>query len=268
LVALTVTSVPYGCVFAKSNHITIHPAPTGDFHMEFDELAINDICTDVEVDFINNSDVADDSPLSYSWNFNDGSNPFGDETLSHAFSDPRVHTISLTRTTEKLCTNTVERYLTVHAFPDVDFVFNDVCDGLPVEFFDASDVQTDAISSYLWDFGDNGSSNQQHPEHQYATYGSYTVKLTAANTSAPNIAAKNAYSCVASAEKTVKVLQRPSFNIGPLGLSCSGSFTIDPSTLLITYHQALPLPGTMRWASNYPPPPPSMFMNPAFIRRC
>jgi PKD repeat protein len=230
LVALTVTSVPYGCVFAKSNHITIHPAPTGDFHMEFDELAINDICTDVEVDFINNSDVADDSPLSYSWNFNDGSNPFGDETLSHAFSDPRVHTISLTRTTEKLCTNTVERYLTVHAFPDVDFVFNDVCDGLPVEFFDASDVQTDAISSYLWDFGDNGSSNQQHPEHQYATYGSYTVKLTAANTSAPNIAAKNAYSCVASAEKTVKVLQRPSFNIGPLGLSCSGSFTIDPST--------------------------------------
>ncbi|WOK06404.1 PKD domain-containing protein [Imperialibacter roseus] len=229
-VSLEATSVPYGCVFSDTIPLTIHPAPTGDFHMEFDELAINDICSDVDVDFINNSDIADGSSLSYAWNFNDGSSTFNDATLSHAFSDPRVHTISLTRTTEKLCSNTVERYLTVHAFPVVDFVFNDVCDGLPVAFYDASSVQTDAISSYHWEFSDGGTSDQQNPQHEYATFGSYAVKLTAANTSAPNIAAKNAYSCVASAEKTVEVFQRPSFNIGPLGLSCSGSFTIDPST--------------------------------------
>ncbi|WP_416867992.1 MAG: PKD domain-containing protein [Imperialibacter sp.] len=242
-VSLTATSVPYGCVFSKSNHITIHPAPSGDFHMEFDELAINDICTDVEVDFINNSDIAAGTIDTYTWNFGDES----ESTLAaptHSFANSRIHTISLTRISDKLCTNIVDGHLTVHAFPVVDFVFNDVCDGLPVAFFDVSDVQTDAISSYLWDFGDNGSSNQQHPEHQYTTYGSYTVKLTAANTSAPNIAAKNAYSCESSVEKTVEVFQRPSFNLGSSALSCSGSFTIDPSADATAY---LPAGTSFTW---------------------
>ncbi len=221
LATLKATS-EHGCYNSAMLPMRVHPAPAGDFQMEFDELVITDICTDVGVDFINNSEIADGTPLSYSWNFNDGSATSNDETLSHAFSDPRVHTISLTRTTNKLCTNTVERYLTVHAFPDVDFVFNDVCDGLPAAFYDASNVQTDAISSYLWDFGDSETSNLQNLEHQYDTYGSYTVKLTAANTS-------DTHSCVASVEKTVEVFQKPSFNIGPLCLSCSGSFTIDPT---------------------------------------
>ncbi|MEQ8414823.1 MAG: PKD domain-containing protein [Imperialibacter sp.] len=227
-VSLEATSVPYGCVFSDTIPLIIHPAPIGDFHMEFDELAINDICTDVEVDFVNNSDIAAGTIDTYTWNFGDESGS-ALAAPTHSFANPRAHTISLTRISDKLCTNIVDGYLTVHAVPDVDFVFNDVCDGLPVEFFDASSVQTDAISSYVWDFGDSGSSNQQNPEHQYAAYGSYTVMLTAANTSAPNIAANNAYSCVASAEKTVEIFQRPFFNIGPLGLSCSGAFTIDPS---------------------------------------
>ncbi|CAD5295714.1 MULTISPECIES: PKD domain-containing protein [unclassified Imperialibacter] len=243
-VSVQTTSLAHGCVFSDTLDLTIHPAPTGDFHMEFDELAINDICTDVDVDFVNNSDIAAGTIETYSWNFGDGSDPALDATLSHSFADPRAHTISLTRISDKNCTNIVDGHLNVHAFPDVDFVFNDVCDGLPVEFFDASDVQTDAISSYLWNFGDNGSSNQRHPDHQYATYGSYTVKLTAANASAPNIAAKNAYSCESSVEKIVEVFQRPSFNLGPSALSCSGSFTIDPSADATAY---LPAGTSFTW---------------------
>ncbi|MEQ8808289.1 MAG: PKD domain-containing protein [Imperialibacter sp.] len=240
--SLTATS-SYGCYNSIVLPIIIHPAPIGDFHMEFDELAINDICTDVEVDFVNNSDIAAGTIDTYTWNFGDESGS-ALAAPTHSFANPRVHTISLTRTSDKNCTNIFDGHLNVHAFPDVDFVFNDVCDGLPVKFFDASDVQTDAISSYLWDFGDNGSSNQQHPEHRYATYGSYTVKLTAANTSAPNTAAKNAYSCESSVEKTVEVFQRPSFNLGPSALSCSGSFTIDPSADATAY---LPAGTSFTW---------------------
>lgn len=35
--------------------------------------------------------------------------------------------------------------------------------------------------SYLWNFGDGNTSNEQHPVHQYATGGQYTVVLTVSN---------------------------------------------------------------------------------------
>jgi PKD repeat protein len=48
----------------------------------------------------------------------------------------------------------------------------------PVSFADTS---TGAPSSWLWNFGDQGSSTAQNPEHVYSTAGSYTVRLTVGN---------------------------------------------------------------------------------------
>lgn len=47
-----------------------------------------------------------------------------------------------------------------------------------VQFNDAS---TGSPSSWSWDFGDGGTSAQQNPAHAYAAAGTFTVKLTAAN---------------------------------------------------------------------------------------
>ena len=35
--------------------------------------------------------------------------------------------------------------------------------------------------TWSWDFGDAGTSGDQHPTHQYTTPGTYTVSLTATN---------------------------------------------------------------------------------------
>lgn len=51
------------------------------------------------------------------------------------------------------------------------------CGGL-VQFYDST---ANAPSSWTWDFGDGGTSTLQSPVHQYASSGSYTVTLTAAN---------------------------------------------------------------------------------------
>jgi PKD repeat protein len=48
---------------------------------------------------------------------------------------------------------------------------------LAVTFTDES-VPTRPIASWLWDFGDGGTSNQQNPTHEYLNDGPYTVKLT------------------------------------------------------------------------------------------
>ena len=49
----------------------------------------------------------------------------------------------------------------------------------PVQFTDQS---TNLPTSWLWDFGDGGTSTLQNPAHQYAATGSYNVTLAATNT--------------------------------------------------------------------------------------
>ncbi|MBN2466722.1 MAG: PKD domain-containing protein, partial [Deltaproteobacteria bacterium] len=43
------------------------------------------------------------------------------------------------------------------------------------------DYSTNSPTSWLWDFGDGGTSSSQNPSHTYNSAGTYTVSLTAAN---------------------------------------------------------------------------------------
>ena len=63
--------------------------------------------------------------------------------------------------------------------PSTDFSVNDTatCTG-QVQF---TDLTTNGPSSWNWDFGDGGSSTQQHPGYTYANNGTYTVKLVTTN---------------------------------------------------------------------------------------
>ena len=49
---------------------------------------------------------------------------------------------------------------------------------LTVRFIDES---SNGINSWLWDFGDGGTSTLQNPLHTYASLGEYTVQLTVKN---------------------------------------------------------------------------------------
>jgi hypothetical protein len=44
-----------------------------------------------------------------------------------------------------------------------------------------TDLSTEIPTGWSWDFGDTGTSGDQHPSHQYTTAGVYTVSLTATN---------------------------------------------------------------------------------------
>ena len=61
---------------------------------------------------------------------------------------------------------------------------------LAVQFTDTSIGDPTA---WIWDFGDNGTSNEQHPVHTYKTAGNYTVSLTAKNADYSNTILKQDY---------------------------------------------------------------------------
>jgi len=51
-----------------------------------------------------------------------------------------------------------------------------------------TDTSTGSPTSWHWEFGDNNSSNQQNPVHQYGSPGTYTVVLTARNAVGESVA--------------------------------------------------------------------------------
>ncbi len=48
-----------------------------------------------------------------------------------------------------------------------------------------TDTSTGGATSWLWDFGDGGTSTAQNPTHTYSAQGPFTVRLTASNASGP-----------------------------------------------------------------------------------
>ncbi|MFN8393209.1 MAG: PKD domain-containing protein [Bacteroidia bacterium] len=63
--------------------------------------------------------------------------------------------------------------------PTANFgVQNVVACGGTVQFMDST---SNAPVQWAWDFGDGGTSNVQHPSHNYAVSGTYTVSLTSSN---------------------------------------------------------------------------------------
>ncbi|MFT5823189.1 MAG: Zn-dependent metalloprotease/chitodextrinase [Crocinitomix sp.] len=63
--------------------------------------------------------------------------------------------------------------------PVTDFTVNSESSCTGEVFF--TDLSTNAPTEWAWDFGDGGTSDEQHPSHVYASEGTYTVTLTANN---------------------------------------------------------------------------------------
>jgi len=56
-----------------------------------------------------------------------------------------------------------------------------------------TDNSTNSPTSWSWNFGDNSTSNLRNPSHSYTNPGTYTVSLTATNTTGSNTITKNNY---------------------------------------------------------------------------
>ena len=76
--------------------------------------------------------------------------------------------------------------------PLADFTANttSITEGGTVNF---SDLSTNSPTSWLWDFGDGGTSTSKNPSNTYSTAGTYTVSMTATNAYGSDNETKNNY---------------------------------------------------------------------------
>ena len=126
------------------------------------------------------TDASTGSPTSWQWNFGDGSTSTA-QNPTHTFTAAASYTVTLTAT-NSTGSQSVNQTVAVVPALTASFTFTPASPaaGQAVQFTDSS---TGSPTSWQWSFGDGSTSTVQNPSHTFATAASYTVTLTASNTS-------------------------------------------------------------------------------------
>ena len=163
------------CPAGLEREIRIVDRPEPDFQISAD-LG----CPPMEVRFENLSNG--ELPMSFSWNFGDGSFESSSENPVHIYEESGDFSVRLIAEYGDFCKDSIVLQNAVKVFfrplADFDYIANVNQDILgDVEFINFS-VDADA---YLWDLGDDNISEEENPVHEYDINRPVTVELVAFN---------------------------------------------------------------------------------------
>lgn len=159
--------------------ITILAVPKAQF-----SSSVTSGCAPLTVNFTDNST---NNPSSWLWSF-PGGNPSSSTVQNPTviYNNPGSYNVTLIAS-NAIGSDTIEiaQYIQSITVPVVDFdvVMNGnvaVCTNISLYG-----------ATYLWDFGDGTTSNQENPVHTYGQAGNYTIKLTVTNDCGSNSVTKN-----------------------------------------------------------------------------
>lgn len=154
--------------------------------------------------------VSASGTYTYSWT---GPNGYTSSVQNPSdITDPGTYTLVVTGNT---CNASATEDVYFGTPPVVSFNATEVCEGNETDFSsDASTVAApDQIVSWMWDFQDGNTSDEQNPSHLYSSAGVYPVTLTLTSSSG----------CSATATNDIQVKQNPTagFTFAPNLISVS-----------------------------------------------
>ncbi len=175
-VSLTATD-PIGCsaTSTQTDYITV----VDSVDMAFTASTVN-ACVNQPVTFFDQTDPA---PASWLWDFGDGTTSVIQHP-THIYTTPGTYSIQLIVSYTGTCSDTLLRtnYVTVSDAPVVSFSADQtIACQLPFSVNFTDNSTGTGPFTYLWDFGDGGASSLQNPQHEYTSFGNYTVSLTVTN---------------------------------------------------------------------------------------
>jgi PKD repeat protein len=152
---------PFNCRDTFSHLITVSPYIEASF--AYDTVAE---CSPHEIIITDQSIGAD----IYAWDFGDGSTSGSSgPVLTHTYINnspvPITDTITLRVDNFQGCSHEIKRAVTIYPGVLADFVVNPLAGCSPVEMIFQNN--SSGAATYLWDFGDGGTSTELHPIHRY-----------------------------------------------------------------------------------------------------
>ena len=193
----------------KTEYITIAgPTPVAEFsatptsgspplEVEFTDLSINQID-------------------SWAWDFGDGATSTSQNPM-HIYANEGLYTVTLTVIgPDGTDTEIKTDYITVSIpMPVANFSGSPTSGTSPLEVV-FTDLTTNDIDTWAWDFGDGTTSATQNPTHTYANEGVYTVSLTVTGPGGTDTEIKTDYITVANPETTADFSATPLSGLKPL----------------------------------------------------
>jgi gliding motility-associated-like protein len=133
------------------------------------------VCAGTPVSYTMNTNGS--TTVSQTWSTGDGANYYS-PTMTHTFFAPGSYLLKLTAEFNGGCTVATSQNITVMSNPVIDFTGNNINGCKPPL---ASSFQTSSPGTYLWEFGDGGTSNQQNPTYTFQSAGEFNINLTVTN---------------------------------------------------------------------------------------
>ncbi|MFH1319204.1 MAG: PKD domain-containing protein [Bacteroidota bacterium] len=140
-------------------------------------------CIPLTVDFTDQSTNVVGNITNWYWNFGDpqsgANNTSTVQNSTHTYDSVGTYPVILIITTDRGCTDTIVNFIAAGIPPvSVDFSMSDTiaCHGEPVQF---TDLSTDTINYWVWQFGDGYGSSLQNPTHEFQDTGWISVTLIA-----------------------------------------------------------------------------------------
>src|SRR2546422_1530582 len=131
------------------------------------------------VQFTDESSPGSTPITSWSWTFGDGGTSTA-QSPSHTYTGAGSYTVRLiVASSAGIDTLSRASYISVFVRPAASFSGSPQSGASPldVHFTDQSTPGSAPITSWIWSFGDGGTSTAQNPNHTYTGAGSYTVRL-------------------------------------------------------------------------------------------
>jgi gliding motility-associated-like protein len=192
------------------------------------QLTLPYITNKIEWDFRDGSPVyTDNNPVVVSTSIKDGKTLYNYDyyrTIKFDAGDYSV-TATVLNNNGDVCglITDIDFDFNITDYPDPQFTYDGSCPNQPVLFADKTDVKGSQVKTWLWDFGDGKTSNEQNPGHTYLRGGDYKVVLTT----------ENINDCVSvSQSTTVHISTTPvaAFNVSTPGCENKELIITDAST--------------------------------------
>lgn len=211
--SLTVSNA-IGCLASDTMTLTLYPQPNVAY-------AVQNTCASNQAVFSNSSSITTGN-LSYLWQFGDGSNS-NQVNPSHSYN-AGSYTSQLIATSNQGCADSLALPLVVHPEPQAQFTLPLLCGANQFTVNNSSSIASGNVS-YLWDFGNGQSDTAYAPTINYATPGTYTVKLIVTSDSA----------CVDSTSLIAQVNAVPQANLPATVSLCDTSYTLNAGNAGATF---------------------------------
>ncbi len=162
----------------KSQFITIFAQPVVDF-----SASPRSGCFPLPVQFTDLSTTGNGTITSWQWDFGDGN--FGNtQNPVHTYTAAGNYNVSLVVTNSNGCSRSLTKtqYILIANGTTADFsnsTSNSCTPPVSINFQNLSSGT--GVLTYLWNFGDGGTSTLLNPSHNYTSAGSYTVQLIVTN---------------------------------------------------------------------------------------